>query len=57
MLIPKVYKRIFMNFRVSFLKLVEICIALTLFTIVFLQKSLIYIDFDRGSGAVIQYTF
>ena len=38
-----------MNFIVEFAKNLEICIGLTLFTIVFLQKSLIYIDFDRGS--------
>ena len=45
--IPTVYKRIFMNFMV---KIDEIYIGLTLFSTVFLQKSLIYIDFDRGSG-------
>ena len=38
------------------IKIVEICTGLTLFSI-FLQKSLFYIDFDRGFGAIIQFTF
>ena len=50
MFIQTVYKIIFMNFMVELLKIDEIYIGLTLFTNVFLQKSLIYIDFDRGSG-------
>ena len=47
MFIPTVYKRIFMNFWVE---IVEIYIGLPIFPVVFLQKSLIYIDFDRESG-------
>ena len=49
MFILTVYKRIFMNFKTEFAKNRDLY-RINSFTIVFLQKSAIYIDFEWGPG-------